>query len=146
MRGEEELAQTFHEVALVELHHLEIFGALAVQLGAEPRLWSVQRGRRVWWSPEYNQYNRMMGPLLQSAVRAEEASIRIYENQARWIGDENVRANLRRVLADERCHLELSAGGGRSTWTGAGKRNPELQTEFRVFFGKLRPACSWPAR
>ncbi|BFK87548.1 manganese catalase family protein [Pseudoflavonifractor sp. DSM 107456] len=105
--GEEALAQTFHEVAMVELHHLEIFGALAVQLGGEPRLWSVQRGRRVWWSPEYNQYNRMMGPLLQAAVRAEEASIRIYENQARWIGDENVRANLRRILADERCHLEL---------------------------------------
>ena len=52
--GEEALAQTFHEVAMVEFHHLEIFGALAEQLGGEPRLWSVQRGRRVWWSPEYN--------------------------------------------------------------------------------------------
>lgn len=72
-----------------------------------PRLWNVQRGRRFWWFPEYNPYNRMVGPLLQAAVRAEDVCVRIYENQTRWIGDENVLTNLRRILADERCHLEF---------------------------------------
>lgn len=104
--GDTPTARIFREISVVEMHHLEIFSELAMQLGADPRLWSVQRRRRVWWSPEYLQYNRMTGPLLQTAIRSEQAAIRKYENQARWIADENVRANLRRIILDERCHLE----------------------------------------
>ena len=44
---------------------------------------------------------------VHAEIRGEQAAIRKYESQLRWIGDENVRANLRRILADERCHLEL---------------------------------------
>ena len=104
--GVPEAAALFHEVSIVEMHHMEIFGTLALQLGADPRLWSIQRGRRMWWSPEYNQYVRKLGPLLQEAIRGEQAAIRKYESQLRWIGDENIRANLRRILLDERLHME----------------------------------------
>lgn len=105
--GVAEVAAAFHEVTIVEMRHLEIFGNLAMQLGADPKLWSVQRGRRAWWSPEYVQYVRKIGPLLQEAMRSERAAIQKYESQLRWIGDENIRANLRRILADERLHLEI---------------------------------------
>lgn len=105
--GVPEVAQAFHAISEVEMHHLEIFGTLALQLGADPRLWSAQQGRRVWWTPEYNHYARKLGPIIQDAVRSERACIRKYESQLRWIRDENVVANLRRILQDEHLHLDM---------------------------------------
>lgn len=101
-----EVAAAFHEISIVEMHHLEIFGTLAMQLGADPRLWSIQRGRQAWWSPEYNQYIRKLGPLLHEAIRGERATIQKYESQLRWIQDESIRANLQRIILDERLHVE----------------------------------------
>ena len=105
--GLDEVAEAFHKISIVEMHHLEIFGTLALQLGEDPRLWGVNQGRKSWWSPGYLSYPRQLGPLLRYAVREEKASIRKYRAQARWIPDQNVTANLRRIVADEERHLEV---------------------------------------
>lgn len=105
--GIPELSATFQELALVELRHMEIFGMLAQQLGADPRLWCMRRGRQAWWSPADLQYTRKLGPLIHGAIRAEQLAIRKYEGQLRWIRDENVVDNLNRVLLDGRVHVEL---------------------------------------
>lgn len=105
--GLPELSAVFQELALVELRHMEIFGLLAQQLGADPRLWCMRRGRQSWWSPADLQYTRKLGPLIHGAIRAEQLTIRKYEGQLRWIRDENVAANLRRILQDEQIHVQL---------------------------------------
>ncbi|NCE64263.1 rubrerythrin family protein [Pseudoflavonifractor sp. 524-17] len=103
----ETVAAVFREVSIVEMHHLKIFGELALQLGADPRLWAVQRGRQIWWSPDYIQYARKLRPLLHEAMRSERMAIQKYESQARWIQDPGIQANLRRIIEDEKIHLEL---------------------------------------
>ena len=105
--GLPELSAVFQELALVELRHMEIFGMLAQQLGADPRLWCMRRGRQSWWSPADLQYTRRLGPLIHAAIRAEELTVQKYEGQLRWIRDENVAANLSRILQDERVHVQL---------------------------------------
>ncbi len=105
--GMPEVAEALRELSIVEMHHLHIFGTLAVQLGMDPRLWSVRQGRRCWWSPEYLQYPRRLGPILQYALREEQAAIRKYENQLRWIRDGSIVEQLRRILQDEQIHVEL---------------------------------------
>lgn len=102
-----ETAELFHRLSIAEMRHLEIFGTLARQLGADPRLWCRQGGRQTWWTPGYLHYTPKPGPLLRVAVRAEEQAARRYEEQARWIGDLNVVANLERIALDERAHAEL---------------------------------------
>ena len=42
-----------------------------------------------------------------SAISGEKAAIRKYEAQARCIKDQNVVANLKRILADERLHAAI---------------------------------------
>lgn len=113
-----EVAEVFHKVSVVEMHHLEIFGTLARQLGADPRLWSRQGGRVTWWTPGYLHYSQKLGPLLQIAYRAERETVRKYEEQCRWIGDRNVVENLRRIIMDEEVHLEIF----QSLIEGYGKR------------------------
>ena len=39
------LADIFSRMAVVEMHHLEIFGTLALQMGLDPRLWARRAGR-----------------------------------------------------------------------------------------------------
>ena len=105
--GIPELSAVFQELALVELRHMEIFGMLAQQLGADPRLWCMRRGRQSWWSPADLQYTRKLGPLIHGAIRAEEQTIRKYKGQLCWIRDENVTANLTRIIQDEQVHLQV---------------------------------------
>lgn len=105
--GRPEVADSFHHIAVVEMHHLTIFAELARQLGEDPRLWSGVQGRKRYWTPEYLNYPQRLGPLIQYAIAEERATIRKYEGQARWIGDENIVANLRRVIEDERVHIQV---------------------------------------
>lgn len=49
--GVPEVAEALRQISMEEMHHLKIFGTLAQQLGADPRLWSVWKGRHVWWTP-----------------------------------------------------------------------------------------------
>lgn len=105
--GVPEVTETFHQIGLEELRHLETFGALALQLGADPRFWSAPQGRRAWWSPEYLHYNRRLGPLLHNALHEERSTLRKYENQARWIRDTYILELLHRIMAEERQHIEL---------------------------------------
>ncbi len=112
--GIPELSAAFHEISVVEMHHLQIFALLAQQLGADPRLWCVRRGRRSWWSPSEIQYTRKLGPLIQNAIRTERLTIQKYQGQLRWIQDQGIAANLRRIILDEECHVELLTCLGRA--------------------------------
>lgn len=104
---EQEVAQAFHKMSIVEMHHLEIFATLARQLGEDPRLWGCVQGRKHWWMPGTLPYQRRLGPLLRIAVREEKAAIRKYRAQARWIGDRNIVENLRRIIQDEEQHIAV---------------------------------------
>lgn len=102
-----EVAELFHRISVVEMHHLEIFGTLARQLGADPRLWCRQGGRVTWWTPAYLQYSPRLGPLIQVALREEETAVRAFENQAAWVRDPNVAENLLRIAQDDCLHARL---------------------------------------
>ena len=88
----EEVGRIFHKISMVEMHHLNIFGRLSEMLGAEPRLWSV---------------NRKIDSLLKNAYKGELDAIDKYTKQLSWIEDEHIRANLERIILDEKCHLKI---------------------------------------
>ena len=102
-----EVASAFHHIGMVEMRHLEIFGTLARQLGADPRPWYIQAGQQRYWSAGYLNYPRRLGPLIQRSIREERAAIEKYQGQLRWIRDEGICNNLRRIIQDERLHIEV---------------------------------------
>lgn len=108
--GRQEVAECFHRISVVEMRHLDIFSRLARQLGEEPRLWAPIQGKRRYWTPEYLRYPRRLDQIIQYQIGEERGTIRKYEQQARWIGDENVVANLRRIVADELVHIQVLTG------------------------------------
>ncbi len=100
------ISTCFHQISIVEMHHLNIFAELAQLLGADPRLWSG-RTRKRWWSPSFIGYPRGLRALIAESIKAEEAAIRKYSGQADTICDPNIVANLNRIILDEEHHLRI---------------------------------------
>ncbi|UWP58634.1 ferritin-like domain-containing protein [Ruminococcus gauvreauii] len=101
-----EISECFHNISIVEMHHLNIFAELARQLGADPRLWCVKNGRRRWWSPSYVGYPQELRAMIAESVKAEKDAVIKYSRQAKVIEDMNIVENLHRIIKDEECHLQ----------------------------------------
>ena len=104
--GHPNFAEDLRHIAAADLHHLDLFGQLAFQLGAEPRLWMPGRGRPIWWWPGYCRYSRDPRRLLRWAAAAKKHALQQYQRQCQWIRDPHITALLQRVSEDEQNHLE----------------------------------------
>lgn len=103
----EDVSYIFHKISIVEMHHLNIFGKLALLLGENPRLWTKKGRRNVYWTPGYNHYPLQLAPLLLNAVNGEKAAIAKYQQQICQIDDTLIVENLKRIILDEQIHLQL---------------------------------------
>lgn len=102
-----EFARCFDEVSIIEMHHLNIFATLAYQMGVDPRLWSSRNRRAHYWSPSYNQYPRKIREVIENSIKGEEATIAKYNKQMQIINDANIVENLKRIIIDEKRHIEV---------------------------------------
>lgn len=100
------ISECFHNISIVEMHHLNIFAQLALLLGEDPRLWSGG-ACKCWWTPSYNQYPREMRLLIDDSIKAEQAAICKYSKQAETIKDTNISAILNRIILDEERHIQI---------------------------------------
>lgn len=102
-----EISDFFHRTSIMEMRHLEIFGELAKQLGADPRLWSCSGSQQRYWSPSYNRYTTNLSQILKNAADHERHAIEKYEKQARRIQDPYIVELLRRIIGEEQEHLRM---------------------------------------
>lgn len=116
----EEMSFCFHKISIVEMHHLSIFAQLAFLLGADPRLWSLekkqQNGINLWnpnrremryWNAGYNSYTSQLPQMLKNSIAGERKAIEIYQKQCEWIKDDNIKLNLERIILDEELHVKI---------------------------------------
>ena len=102
-----EVSKVFYQVNLTEMHHLEIFSELALQLGEDPRLWTQMKNTKEYWSPCHNRYTFDIRCLLFNAIAGEKAAIQKYRCQAQTIKDPCIVAILNRIILDEEVHVKL---------------------------------------
>lgn len=103
-----DIAECFHRIGISEMHHLNAFGELALQAGADPRLWSIRKnGSLQYWSPACNRYPTRIGAVVSNSLDAELEAIKKYQSQTQWIKDRKINAVLNRVIADEVCHVQI---------------------------------------
>lgn len=105
-----EISSAFREIMFTEIRHMEIFGTIATQLGADPRWWSWRANKNMYWTPGYNTYTMRLKDILSNAIKHENASIDKYTKQAASIRDMNIVENLHRIIIDEKKHVEIFTG------------------------------------
>lgn len=109
-----EVVDTFYHIGMVEMHHMELFSKLAMELGENPRLWSRKGrgGQYVCWSPSYIPYGPFpvgsaIKNVLSQAIKGEQEAVSKYMQQTTWITNTNVCDNLLRIAADEQVHIDI---------------------------------------
>lgn len=108
-------SEAFHRICMDEMRHLGLFAKLALQLGADPRLWARGGKKHVYWSPGNNKYPKKMSGMISNALFTEYMAIDKYTKQAKLIRDRVIADILGRVIRDEQEHVALIKGLLRKT-------------------------------
>ena len=102
-----EIALTMHRIALVEMHHLDIFARLIVLLGGDPEYSGVYRNRVYRWSSDMISYQKRVTHIMKTNLVMERGAIDFYEKQCQVIKDPHIVAILQRIILDEKIHIKI---------------------------------------
>lgn len=102
-----EIKKLLKEIAITEMHHLEILGLLIKALGLSPLFVGVSNQKTKWFSGEYVNYERDLKNILLDNIRLEETAIKKYEEVISIANDSNIEHILKRIILDERLHIEI---------------------------------------
>lgn len=102
-----EIKNILKEIAIVEMHHLEILGELVKKLGITPFYLSVSNDKTKWFSGEYVTYEKELKSILLDNIRNEELAIKNYEKIIIGTDDEYVKYILKRIILDEKMHIQV---------------------------------------
>ncbi len=107
LEDNQDLKKIFHGIAVVEMHHLAILGLLIKELGLKPLFGGVKNQKLIWFSGKDVQYNKSIKEMLITDIKIEEETIAGYEEIMKTTTDENVIHILKRIILDERLHIEI---------------------------------------
>lgn len=107
MQDQEEIKKILKGISIVEMHHLEILGKLIYALGLTPLFASVLDNHTKWFSGEYVNYEKNWSQTLMDNIFQEKMAIKNYEKIIAKTSDENVQYILKRIILDERVHIEI---------------------------------------
>lgn len=95
------------QIAIVEMHHLEILGKLIIKLGLTPMFLSISNNQTKWFSGEYITYEKDIQKILLNNIKNEELAIQNYEKIIMKTDDNKVKIILKRIILDEKLHIEI---------------------------------------
>ncbi len=105
----EEFAEALEDIAIVEMHHLEILGKLILKLGLNPIYATVDSSNDnvIYWTSENVDYTDDIKKMLQVDIQAETLAIEQYELHKEMMDDKYIRAIIDRIIQDEKEHLKI---------------------------------------
>ena len=107
MQDQEEIKRILRGISIVEMQHLDLLGRLIYALGLTPLFASVENNHTKWFSGEYVNYEKNWEQTLHDNIFQEEMAIKNYERIIAKTKDENVQYILKRIILDERVHIEI---------------------------------------
>ncbi len=90
------VSQAIGEIAMVEMHHLEMLGELILLLGEDPRYWIKKKDKRYYWNGKFVDYGNTLKEYLDYDIQAEVVAIRDYNKALNEI-----------LILDEELHLKI---------------------------------------
>lgn len=100
-------ASVLHQIAIVEMQHMNMLGELITLLGCAPSYSFVHGRRNIFWNSSFVCYNQDTVQFLNRNVRAEQEAIDGYCRSIELIDDECITSILHRIIKDEEIHIEI---------------------------------------
>ena len=104
--GKEEFARALVEIAVGEMHHLELLATMIAKLGAPPVYTACPPYPVGYYSASNVNYTKNHRQMLCADICAEENAISSYENILCRIKNAPVAAVISRILEEEKEHLK----------------------------------------
>jgi len=105
-QGYEEYSKTLENIAVAEMHHLEILGSLLYELGVLPVYSSCPPRKFDFYSTGAVSYASDVQKMILDDILGETQAIYTYEAMVRKLKNEKVSAIIERIVLDEKLHLE----------------------------------------
>lgn len=102
-------ADLIEEIAIVEMHHLELLGETILKLGLNPvyATFDSKTDNKIYWSSKNVNYTDKIKEMLEEDIKAETLAINQYHLHMKMIDDKYIKALLLRIIEDEVEHLEI---------------------------------------
>ena len=104
-KGYGELSRLLLDIAITEMHHIEILGSLITRLGAPPVFTACPPYPVGFYSASCVNYAKSPDAMIAADIRGERGAIDCYESILGTLCDEKVRAVISRIIEDEKVHL-----------------------------------------
>lgn len=95
------------QVAITEMHHLELLGKIIQLLGELPIMHWVDHGAMRSWNAMFVYYGEAVYDKLSANIRHETNAIHNYRKHQQHINDPFIQEVLERIILDEQYHLRL---------------------------------------
>lgn len=105
-KGYGEIADVLKGMAIAEMCHLNLLGETILALGASPVYSQYPSNPFNFYSTKYVAYSRSLKNMLEDDILGERRAIAAYQKMLRSLKNEQVKAIISRILADEVLHLE----------------------------------------
>ena len=106
-RTHPDIAHALRDIAVQEMHHLDMLGSCIRDLGMRPKFVHFAGRSQRFWSAGFVVYGKTPREMLEADKRAEYAAIAQYERLVRQLGDSRIEALLKRMIEDEYEHIAI---------------------------------------
>lgn len=100
---DDNIGRILENIAIVEMHHLEMLAKTINLLGLKPEY----KSNDIPWTSNYVNYNTNLKDILKINIEAETLAIKNYQNLIKVINDKYIRKMLERIIVDEEIHLKI---------------------------------------
>lgn len=101
----DDISEILMQIAIVEMHHLELLAEAICALGGDPKYYNPESNN--WWNAGAVNYEQCLCKALLCNLKGETDTHRAYMETACKVKTPCLAALLRRIAADEKCHMEI---------------------------------------
>lgn len=103
-------AEIILSISKTEMMHMEMIGKLIILLGGSLNYGYYDNGSYSNWTPNFIDYGTNYVNMILLDINDEYKAIKQYEEHIKAIDDECIGAVLKRIIKDEKHHIELLTG------------------------------------
>ena len=95
------------ELAIVEMHHLDLLSRVINLLGGDPTFSAVRNNRSIVWNGSMVHYCKSFPQMIRYNIKAEQEAVATYRRHLTLIKDVHIKALIERIIQDEEVHLSI---------------------------------------
>lgn len=101
----ENFSKIMLNIAIEEMHHLDLIGDLIKRLGQKP--YFIDSKKNNWGSENLKYHFNNVYDMLMFNIKSEKEAIRKYEEAIKCTQNKSIKELLKRIILDEKTHLEI---------------------------------------